>query len=149
MILAGRAINDGMPRHVAQMTIKSLNSLGKVIKGARVLIMGLTYKENVPDIRETPVKGIISELQEYEVELFGYDPLVSDINAEFGIIREQNPLGKQDFDAVIVTVGHDIFRELTIEQIKSIMSKKPLLIDVRGIFSDKEAAEAGILYRTL
>ena len=63
VILAGRAINDYMPRHVAEMTVKALNDVGKVIKGSRVLIMGLTYKENVADIRETPVKEIIKELQ--------------------------------------------------------------------------------------
>ncbi len=85
VILAGRAINDSMPKHVAEMTIKALNNVGKVIKGSKVLIMGLTYKENVADTRETPVKGIIQELKEYGVDIFGYDPLLNDIEHEFGI----------------------------------------------------------------
>ena len=67
------------------MTIKALNNVGKVIKGSKVLIMGLTYKENVADTRETPVKEIIKELKEYGVELYGYDPLLNNIETEFGI----------------------------------------------------------------
>jgi len=67
------------------MTIKALNNVGKVIKGSKVLIMGLTYKENVADTRETPVKEIIRELKEYGVDIYGYDPLLGDIKQEFGI----------------------------------------------------------------
>ena len=74
IILAGRAVNDSMPKHVADITIKALNDAGKVIEGSSVLIMGLTYKENVADIRETPVKGIIKELKEYSTKIYGYDP---------------------------------------------------------------------------
>jgi len=67
------------------MIIKALNNVGKVIKGSKVLIMGLTYKENVADTRETPVKEIIRELKEYGVAIYGYDPLLGDIKQEFGI----------------------------------------------------------------
>jgi UDPglucose 6-dehydrogenase/UDP-N-acetyl-D-galactosamine dehydrogenase len=63
VISAGRAINDSMAKHVAEMTIKALNESGKVIKGSKVLIIGLTYKENVPDTRETPQKHVIEELK--------------------------------------------------------------------------------------
>ncbi len=76
VILAGRAINDYMPKHVAEMAIKGLNEVSKVIKGSRVLIMGLTYKENVPDTRESPVKEMVKELKEFGVEVYGYDPLL-------------------------------------------------------------------------
>jgi cell division ATPase FtsA len=74
-----------MSKQVAEMTIKALNNVGKVIKGSRVLIMGLTYKENVADTRETPVKEIISELKGYGVEMYGYDPLLDDIEDQFQI----------------------------------------------------------------
>ena len=77
VILAGRAINDYMPKHVAEMAIKGLNEVGKVIKGSKVLIMGLTYKENVPDTRESPVREMVKELKEFGVEAYGYDPLLS------------------------------------------------------------------------
>ncbi len=74
-----------MPKHIVEMTIKALNDVGKVIKDSRVLIMGLTYRENVADTRETPVKEIIKELKEYGVEILGYDPLLNNIEQEFGI----------------------------------------------------------------
>ena len=149
VILAGRAINDSMSKYLVEMTIKALNSVGKVIKGARVLIMGLTYKENVSDTRETPVKEIIKELQEYGVEVWGYDPLLTNIEAEFGTSEVQKPLESHNFDAVIVTVAHDRFKELTLEQVKGIMNDRPILIDVRGIFSGVEATEKGLVYRSL
>jgi len=149
VILAGRAINDSIPKYIAEMTIKALNSVGKAMKGARVLIMGLTYKENVADTRETPVKGIIEELQEYGVEVLGYDPLLTNIEAEFGIGEVQEPLWSSNFDAVVFSVSHDTFKELTLEQVKGIMNDSPILIDVRSIFSGVEATEKGLVYRNL
>ena len=86
VILAGRAINDYMPKHVAEMAIKGLNEAGKVIKGSKVLIMGLTYKENVPDTRESPVREMVKELREFGVNVYGYDPLLSKEEIEaFGV----------------------------------------------------------------
>ncbi|MFC1954541.1 nucleotide sugar dehydrogenase [Chloroflexota bacterium] len=149
VILAGRAINDSMPQHVAQMTVKALNLVGKETKGARVLIMGLTYKENVADTRETPVIGIIAELKGNGVEIWGYDPLVTNIKEEFGIDEDKELLGSDSYDAVIVTVGHDVIKGMTLYQINGIMNNNPLLVDVRGIFSAKEAAENGLIYITL
>ncbi|MGB2840856.1 MAG: UDP binding domain-containing protein [Halobacteriota archaeon] len=75
-----------MPKHVAEMAIKGLKEVGKVIKGSKVLIMGLTYKENVPDTRESPVREIIKELKEFGIEIHGYDPLLSKEEIEdFGV----------------------------------------------------------------
>ena len=71
VILAGRAINDSMPAHVAGMMIRGLNEAGKVIKGSKVLIMGLTYKENVADIRESPARGIVEGLSDFGVDVYG------------------------------------------------------------------------------
>ena len=68
---AGRAINDSMPAHVAGMMIRGLNEAGKVIKGSKVLIMGLAYKENVADIRESPARGIVEGLSEFGVDVYG------------------------------------------------------------------------------
>lgn len=76
MILAGRAVTMTRPRHVAELAIKGLNNAGKVIKGSKVLIMGLTYKENVPDTRESPAREMVKALQEYKVDVYGYDPLL-------------------------------------------------------------------------
>jgi UDPglucose 6-dehydrogenase/UDP-N-acetyl-D-galactosamine dehydrogenase len=152
VILAGRAINDSMPWHVADMTIKALNNVGKVIKGSKVLIMGLTYKENVADTRETPVKEIIKELQEYDVDIYGYDPLLSDIEQEFGIksypmsliTHHSSPI--MPVDCVIITVAHEALVKVTLPELKSIMNANPILIDVRGVFDSKKAESEGFYY---
>ena len=148
VILAGRAINDYMPKHVAEMAIKGLNEVGKVIKGSKVLIMGLTYKENVPDTRECPVRDIIKELKEFGIEIHGYDPLLSKEEIEnFGI------KALDDFnvkvDCVIVTVAHDEFREIALEKLKRMMNAKPVIIDVRGMFDEEAAKGKGFYYRGL
>ncbi|MBA7527726.1 UDP-N-acetyl-D-glucosamine 6-dehydrogenase [subsurface metagenome] len=149
VILAGRAINNYMPKNIAEMTIKALNEAGKVIKSSKVLIMGLTYKENVADTRETPVKGIIKELKEYGVEIWGYDPFLNNVEAEFGIRAAKKPLETLKVDVVIVTVGHDSFKEMTLDQVKGILNARPILIDVRGLFPKKEAEAKGFIYRSL
>ena len=148
VILAGRAINDYMPRHVALMTVKALNDVGKVIKNSKVLIMGLTYKENVPDTRESPVREMVKELEEFGVKIFGYDPLLrkEDI-AEFGM-EALDGLGVK-VDAVIIAVAHDEFKKIDLEDIKKFMNDKPVLIDVRGMFDAKNVERGGFCYRRL
>ena len=148
VILAGRSINDSMPKYVAEMAVKGLNKVGKTIKGSNVLIMGLTYKEDVADIRESPVENMVHELKEYDVNVYGYDPLLSDAVIEhFGA----HPLPKLDkkMDAVIITVAHTKFREMNLEQIRGLMKSKPVLVDVRGMLDQDEAEKTGIYYRKL
>jgi UDPglucose 6-dehydrogenase/UDP-N-acetyl-D-galactosamine dehydrogenase len=149
VILTGRAINDFMSKHVAEMAIKALNNMGKVIKGSKVLIMGLAYKENVPDIRETPVKEMVKELKEFGVEVYGYDPLLDGIEHEFGIRAVSDIESLKGIDCVILAVTHKAFAEMTLEMLKSIMSSAPILIDVRGFFNKEEAERKGFHYRTL
>jgi len=148
VILAGRAINDSMPKYIAEMAIKALNNAGKVIKGSKMLIMGLTYKEDVADTRETPAKGIIKELGEYGVEIFGYDPLLDNAEDEFGI-RIVSNLEDIKIDGVILTVAHKAFQEIILDKLKALMNHKPVLIDVRGFFDRQEAEEKGFYYQTL
>jgi len=110
VILAGRAINDSMPKHVAYLTIKGLNEVGKVIKGSKVLIMGLTYKENVDDIRESPAHEIIRELKEFGVDLIGYDPLLRKEVVESFDIRSLDNDAHDIVDGIIITVPHNEFK---------------------------------------
>lgn len=149
IILAGRAINDNMPKHVAEITIKSLNEVGKVIKASRVLIMGLSYKENVVDTRETPVKGIIEELRDYGVDIYGFDPLLASAEDEFEIKVVRNLAEAPKVDGVILTVAHNAFKEATLDRLKSVMNANPILIDVRGIFEAAEAEGKGFYYQSL
>ena len=148
VILAGRSINDSAPGFVASIAIKGLNEVGKVIKGSKVLIMGFTYKENVEDTRESPVKDIVKGLIEYEVDLYGYDPLLSlkQIN-EFNVKAIDELV--INFDCVIITVAHDEFKKMTLDSIKKFMNEKPVLIDVRGCFDRRTAEEMGFIYRCL
>ena len=159
VILAGRAINDYMPKHVAEMAIKGLNEVGKVIKGSKVLIMGLTYKENVADTRESPVIGMIEELKEFGVDAYGYDPLLSkeeieafgvkalDFSFSTGFLFSKKK--KCKVDCVIVAVAHDKFKQMILEDVKKFMNDKPVVIDIRGMFDGEEVKKNNFYYRRL
>ena len=148
VILAGRAINDFMPKHIAQLTIKSLNEADKIIKGSKVLIMGLTFKENVDDTRETPVREIIKELKEFQCEIYGYDPMIRKEEIEkFGIKNLEN-LNNIQVDCIIMTVIHDTFKTISLDNLIGMMKKNPILIDVRGYY-DEAAKKRNIIYRKL
>jgi UDP-N-acetyl-D-galactosamine dehydrogenase len=155
VISAGRAINDSMAKHVAEMTVKALNEVGKVIKGSKVLVIGLTYKENVPDTRETPQKHVIEELKEYGIVPLGYDPLldIAEAEGEFGVKMLAGLATKIKFDAVILAVAHDVFRNkarsITLESLAGIMNSHPVLVDIRRFFERSQAIKAGFCYRTL
>ncbi|MCX6690421.1 MAG: hypothetical protein NTZ39_12145, partial [Methanoregula sp.] len=126
------AINDSMPEYVAEMAVKGLNKVGKTIKGSNILIMGLKYKEDVADIRESPVEKMVHELKEYDVDVYGYDPLLPEsVIVNFGA----KPLPKLDKkrDAVIIAVVHKQFKEMTVQDIRGLMNDHPVLIDMRHI----------------
>lgn len=148
VILAGRAINDSMPKHVADLAIKGLNEVGKVIKGSKVLIMGLTYKEDVPDTRESPVEEIVHELREFKVDVYGYDPLLPDeVIQRFGA----NPLPRLDVkvDAVIIAVAHSQFKAMPVGKIRGLMKGYPVLVDVRGMLAQDPGPFMEGYYRKL
>ena len=153
VILAGRAINDHMPKHIAEVTIKALNEVGKVIKGSKVLVMGLTYKEDVPDVKESPIKRTIEELREYGVEVMGFDPVLApdDFEREFNtkFFRSLEDAKQQKVDCIIVAVAHSFFRKLSLSDIKEIQNNDPILVDVPGIFDAEEASEEGFYYKSL
>jgi UDPglucose 6-dehydrogenase/UDP-N-acetyl-D-galactosamine dehydrogenase len=137
LILAGRSTNDYMPKYVAELTIKGLNNVEKVIKGSKILIMGLTYKENVPDTRESPVFEIVEELKEFGIEVYGRDPLLSENEIKKFGINVFNE--KIKFDGIILAVMHKEFEEIELNSIKKIMKNKPILIDVKGKYKGLEA----------
>ena len=148
VILAGRSINDGMPKYVAEMAVKGLNKVGKTIRGSNVLILGLTYKEDVADIRESPVENMVHELKEYDVNVYGYDPLLSNAVIEHFGARPLPRLDKK-MDAVIIAVAHKEFKQMSVKDIRLIMNEHPVLIDVRGMVDKKEAEKTGMYYRKL
>ncbi|MFP4001430.1 MAG: nucleotide sugar dehydrogenase [Thermoplasmata archaeon] len=151
VILAGRSINDNMPKHVAEMTIKGLNEAGKVIKDSKVVIMGLTYKENVEDTRKTPARDLIKELKGYGIDVYGHDPYLSIEQMESFDVKQVKDLDGVDFDvdSFVFTVSHDEFEDITLEKLKDLSADNPLLVDVRRMFSKERSESEGFLYRTL
>ena len=136
LILASRQINNGMGKFIAEKTIKHMIKSGKKVKDSDILIMGVTFKEDCPDMRNTKVIDIIEELKEYETNIDVYDPWV-DIEEEkkhyhHGLI--QNPLetGKK-YDAIVVAVGHKQFKQLSMNDYKILSKDELVIIDVKGI----------------
>ena len=148
IILAGRRINDDMGKYVAENCVKSLIVADKAVKGARVAILGFTFKENCPDTRNTKVIDIVHELQEY-----GINPLISDPEAD---LDEAKRLYNIDFtdiseinnmDAVILAVAHSKFNTLTMNEINKFFGAgKKVLLDIKGLLNRKEFEAAGYLY---
>jgi len=153
VILAGRAINDYMPEYIVEMTIEALKNVGKAVKGSRVLIMGLTYKEDVADTRENPVKVIMKELEEYGVEVVGFDPLLDakEFAGEFNIklLNNLEEVKEEKVDGIILAVAHASFSRLSLADLKEMQNSNPILIDVRGVFDTGKARETGFYYKTL
>jgi nucleotide sugar dehydrogenase len=149
VILAGRQINDSMPIHVGEMVIKGIAHVGKPIKGATVLILGLTFKENVPDLRNSKVHNTITYLQGFGVKVLGYEPLLSadTVRKHFGIENvEFDKVHK--CDCIVVANKHDAFRSLTLDQLKAKMAP-PVLIDIKNLFDRHAAQAAGFYYTSL
>jgi UDP-N-acetyl-D-galactosamine dehydrogenase len=151
VILAGRAINDSMPKHVAEIAIKELNRAGKVIRDSKVLILGLTYKENVPDTRESPVGEMIHELKEFDIDVCGYDPLLRAAEIErFGARPVASLKGLEGpVDCIIVNSPHSVFAALTLEKVVSICNGKPIVVDVTGMLRRNDGVREGCVYCTL
>ena len=144
VILSGRRINDGMAKFVAEKTVKKLINANIRVKGADVLVMGLTFKENCPDLRNSKVNDIVVELKEYGINVYVVDPMADKLEAkkEYGVDLE-NLEEIKNMDAIIVAVGHKEYRDMDIKELHQYYNEvysKPLLIDVKSIF-DKEEAE--------
>ena len=150
IILAGRRINDGMGAYVAQELVKKMIHADVKVKDADVLVLGLTFKGNCPDTRNTKVIDILNELGSYEIHTSVYDPVADKAEAkrEYGI--DLVPKAElKDFDAVLVAVDHDDFKEYSVEDIKAMYSDKnenKILFDVKGIYNKDEFEKAGFNY---
>ncbi|MBU5613363.1 nucleotide sugar dehydrogenase [Geomonas azotofigens] len=145
VILAGRRINDGMGKFIAQRTVKEMIRSGHNVLGSRVTVLGLTFKEDCPDLRNSKVIDIIHELQDYGLEVQVCDSLADPDEArhEYGITLV--PADRlQTAEAVVVAVAHEEYRRLTPEQLKAMMNGSPLVIDVKGILDVAQLAEWGI-----
>ena len=150
IILSGRRINDDMGKYVAESLVKNLIKADIPVKGARVIILGFTFKENCPDTRNTKVIDIVKELQEYGISPLITDPVAdyAEAEREYGItFAKEDEL--KDADAVILAVSHKEYETLTMQQIDGFYAangRQKVLSDIKGML-DKDAYEkAGYLY---
>lgn len=134
MILAGRRINDGMGTYVVQRVVKLMNQRRIAVMDANILILGLTFKENCPDLRNTRVVDIVREFRDYNACVDVYDPWVDPAEAkhEYDIEPVQDPLPGH-YDAIILAVAHRQFREMGIERIRQLGKPNSVLFDVKYI----------------
>jgi UDP-N-acetyl-D-glucosamine/UDP-N-acetyl-D-galactosamine dehydrogenase len=146
VILAGRAINEHMPIVVAEATAECLKKAKKSIRGSKILILGLTFKENVNDYRNSKISMTLAQLKKDGAELFGFDPLLDKtiLEKNFGVINGE--LKANFYDAIIYVNNHDAFANITLEKIKSWSKGIPVLIDVRMRYDSAAAKKLGFLY---
>lgn len=136
IILAGRRINDGMGALVADYAAKTMMRRGIPVVGSRILVMGLTFKENCPDLRNSKVIDVINGLQSYNAEIEVWDPWVSidEAREEFNLDCLTTPPEEGRYDGIVLTVGHREFTELTAEGVRRFGKSDAVLYDVKGIF---------------
>ena len=147
MILAGRRINDNMGKYIAERTVKMLISACKQVCHARVAILGLTFKENVPDLRNTRVVDIVNELKEYGICTLVHDPLADPDEAKriYGI--ELQPVETlAGADAVILAVKHRQYTDMGLSTIAGLCKTSPIVVDLKGLFNPAGAEHRNITY---
>ncbi len=151
IILNGRIVNDGMGAFVADAAVKQMIAAGKAPKKSKVVILGLTFKENCPDTRNSKVDDIIKRLNEYEITPIVVDPWASESDAlcEYGVTLSTFDDSK-DADCIIVAVAHDEFKAISLEQMKSMFAPgsddEKVLLDVKGIYSIADLKSSGMRY---
>ena len=135
LILGARQINNGMGKYIAEKTIKLMIKAGKLIKDSNILIMGLTFKENCPDIRNTKVVDIIEELKDYGANMDVYEPWIDEKDkGYYNYNFVGNPFeNSKKYDSILVAVGHDKFKSLSQKEYDNIISGEKIIIDVKGI----------------
>jgi UDP-N-acetyl-D-galactosamine dehydrogenase len=150
VILAGRRINDGMGKFIAQRAVKEIIKAGHPILGSVVTVLGLTFKEDCPDLRNSKVIDIIKELKDYGIEVQVCDPIADPTEAahEYGVTLVSGSAVKPAV-AVIAAVAHAQYRGLKVADLASLMGNHPVLVDVKGLYDRQEMETAGIRFWTL
>jgi UDP-N-acetyl-D-galactosamine dehydrogenase len=138
VIAAGRRVNDFIPTFIAKRVVQSLIEQDKNPGKSRVLVMGITFKENVSDIRNSKVIDLIKELQDYSIEVDAIDPNASPVEVQqhYNINIKSNPVGK--YDAIVLAVGHTIYRNMTPQDFEKLANGETYLFDIKGIMNPKD-----------
>lgn len=151
IILAGRKVNDSMGGFVADATVKQMILAGKAPRDSKVVILGLTFKENCPDTRNSKVEDIIKKLREYKISPMVVDPWANKKEAKREYDVELQDMSEvKDADCIIMAVAHNEFKELSLDEIdgmfKNMPMKEKVLIDVKGLYNLKEVNKRGFAY---
>lgn len=139
VILSGRRINDSMAEHIAMRTVQLLIRHGKDPKAARVLVMGITFKENVSDIRNSKVADLVQTLKEFSIQVDIIDPHADsdEVKHEYGFGLAAEATGV--YDAIVLAVAHDEYKAMGIAKIETLLSQdKPILIDIKNLYTVAE-----------
>lgn len=145
VILAGRRINDGMAAYVAQQTVKQIIKVGGAVKGSKVIVLGLTFKENCPDLRNSKVADLVKELQEFGCDVSVHDPLAEAKDAvhEYGItLTEWDALPKQA-DAIVAAVSHTEYTSQPVSRILAKLKAGGVFIDIKSAYPQDVIEAAG------
>jgi UDP-N-acetyl-D-galactosamine dehydrogenase len=137
IIRAGRFVNDTMGGYIAKKLVKKIISTGARVVGCRILVMGITYKEDVSDIRNSKVIDIINELKEYGVDVEVVDSYADaqEVAHEYGVTLTTAPSGK--YRAIVVAVSHEAYRNLNEAYFESLSEDAGFLLDIKGIYRNK------------
>ncbi len=132
IILAGRKLNDNMGKYIASEVVKLMISKDQKVKGAKVLILGITFKENCPDIRNTKVVDIVTELQQFGTEVDIHDPWADpeEVMHEYGL-KSFSKLNSNNYEAIILAVAHKAFEDIDLKALSS--SSNTVIYDIKGI----------------
>ncbi len=143
LIKTAREINDSMPHHVVELTVKALNEAGRPLKGSNILVLGLTFRGGVREFMKAAAKPIIQELKEWGANVYAYDPLCTPEDAErFGAEWKEDFKG---VDAIVITADHRGFRELDLEKLAGEMRSK-VIVDGRNVIETEKARKHGFIY---
>ncbi|WP_224268864.1 nucleotide sugar dehydrogenase [Haloprofundus salinisoli] len=148
LTLKARDVNRRMPEHVSELALKTLNDCGNVLGESRVVVLGLTYKPNVADIRTSKVDGVIETMQEYGVDVLGFDPYAEpeQTSRAFGIDVLDQP-SFENADGIVLATPHDVFDSLDLDAAREEMNDDPFLLDVCGALDAEEVVGHGFTYR--
>jgi len=140
IILSGRRLNDSMGEYVATQIVKLMIKKAILVNGAELLMMGMTFKENCPDVRNTKIVDVITALEDYGIKVFVYDPWANpqEVKHEYGIICNSELIKNKTFDAIVLGVAHDEFRTV---DFPSLRKKCSVLYDVKGVIDEKNIVD--------
>ena len=149
VILAGRRINDGMAAYVAQQTVKQLIRGGSAVKGAKVIVLGLTFKENCPDLRNSKVADLVRELRDFGCEVAVHDPIAESAEAdEYGIALTAWDKLPGPADAIVAAVSHREYLAMPSGDILGRLKPGGVFVDVKSAYDSAAIRQAGfVLWR--